>query len=112
MDEIGETVSATDGWTWKPSSRTSARSAFSPGMIGADGEIERRRAARGRHVEDLARAGARADRRCTPLCSSEANFMTSNMSRRLLALAPSVASVDVDAAPAHVGHGRDARMRA
>ena len=27
----------------------------------------------------------------TPLCSSEANFITSNMSRRLLALAPSVA---------------------
>ena len=40
-----------------------------------------------------------------PLCSSEANFITSNMSRRLLALAPSVARVTFTPRPRMSGMG-------
>ena len=78
-----------------------------PGAIGADGKIERRRAARGRHVEDFARR--QEARIAAPRPCAAARRTSSRRTGRAGCWPWRRRSPGhVDAAPAHVGDGRDA----
>ncbi len=77
------------GWRWSRSSRTSVRSAGAPGC---NGPLYRPSASAPPWVA-MARivvGGSTEGSTATPLWSKDANFMTSNTSSRLFALAPSV----------------------